>query len=66
MLSCKQEPKSLSAEQPVFSLAMNELVVCHTAISKEERVYNNDVCVSVLTIIFVTGALIQPSYTDGG
>ena len=37
-LSWQQEPKSLSTEQPVFSLAMSELIICHTAIGKEPRV----------------------------
>jgi len=41
-LSCQQEPKTLSVEHPVFSLAMSGLVVCHTAIGKEKRVSYSD------------------------
>ena len=40
--SCQQEPKTLSVDHPVFSLAMSGLVVCHTAIGKEKRVSYSD------------------------
>ena len=53
MLLCQQEPKSLSTEQPVFSLAMSELVVCHTAVGKEQRVCNSNVFQFSIIKIFV-------------
>ena len=65
MLSCQQDPKSLSIEQPVFSLAMSELVVCHTAIGKEQRVC---ICISIVNSvieIFIAGISFQSCYTDG-
>ena len=63
VLSCQQEPKSLSVEQPVFSLAMSGLVICHTAIGKEQRVFSN---MTYFNINFVfAGIFIQSCYTDG-
>ena len=63
MLSCQQEPKSLSTEQPVFSLAMSELVVFHTAIGMEQRVRIS--IVNLVIKIFVAGISLQSCYTDG-